>query len=181
MWWWWWWWQWWLNLANKPDRAVNTLEIRRKGDDVTLLKEDLYKCRQKKKQWIWWENFPWGSLSDNHTCAVGSPWMNGLSSFSGVKVLIGLSFGSSTWGKELSLVLFYWHTNIKHKILIYDLLSRVFLENGRQSLSRLSRAQPTMWILSDRIFFFSLFFIVTYNVSQFPQDWRFYSALNKIK
>ena len=32
------------------------------------------------------------------TCAVGSPWMKGLSSFSGVKVLIGRSFGSNTWG-----------------------------------------------------------------------------------
>ena len=32
------------------------------------------------------------------TWAVGSPWMKGLSSFSGVRVRIGRSFGSSTWG-----------------------------------------------------------------------------------
>ena len=33
------------------------------------------------------------------TCAVGSPWMKEVPSFSGVRVRIGRSFGSRTWTK----------------------------------------------------------------------------------
>ena len=52
------------------------------------------------------------------TWAVGSPWMKGLSSFSGVRVRIGLSFGSSTWGLFVQCNYFLLDTNLFYLIPI---------------------------------------------------------------